>query len=43
MSRSCSTNVGHEKCIQTLVLKPEGKTSLGRRRHRWWVNIKVVL
>jgi hypothetical protein len=35
--------MGEEKCLQTLVVKPEGKRTHGRHRHRWEDNIKIYL
>jgi hypothetical protein len=40
MERACSTN---GDAYRILVGKPEGKTSLGRPRHRWVENIKLDL
>ena len=41
---------GHVACMgdsrgahRILVFGPEGKTQLGRRRNRWWDNIKLYL
>lgn len=31
----------HEKCMQNVCLKPEGKRLLGRHRHIWEDNIKT--
>ena len=30
-----------ERCVQVLVVKPEGKRVLGRPRHRWEDNTKM--
>jgi hypothetical protein len=35
--------MGGERCIQSLVRKPEGKRPLGRPRRRWEDNIKMDL
>jgi len=35
--------MGYEKCIQCLVITPEGKGPLGRPRRRWKNNIKNIL
>jgi hypothetical protein len=43
MGGACSTYVGEERCIQVLVVKPEGKIPLGRPRCRWEDNIKMDL
>jgi hypothetical protein len=43
MGRACSTNVAKRNAYRILVRKPEGKRSLGRRRHRWVDNIKIDL
>ena len=40
MGRTCSTYGAIQKCIQSLVGKPEGKRPLGRPRRRWKDNIK---
>jgi hypothetical protein len=32
---------GEERCIQSMVRKPEGKATLGRPRHRWENNLKM--
>jgi hypothetical protein len=34
---------GEWRCIQGFVGKPEGKSPLGRPRHRWEYNIKMDL
>jgi hypothetical protein len=34
---------GEERHMQVFLEKPEGKRSLGRPRHRWETNIKMVL
>ena len=34
-------HVGHERCVQGLVGKPEGNRPLGRSRRRWEDNIKM--
>jgi hypothetical protein len=36
-------NAARRDAYRTLVGKPEGKRSLGRTRHRWEDNIKIVL
>jgi hypothetical protein len=43
MSGTCSTCGRNEKYLQALVGKPEGKSSLGRPRHKWEDNIKIDL
>jgi hypothetical protein len=35
--------MGWEKRVHGLVVKPEGKTSLGRPRYRWEDNIKMAV
>ena len=35
MGRTCSTYGAIQKCIQSLVGKPESKRPLGRQRCRW--------
>jgi hypothetical protein len=35
MGGACNTHGRDEICIQILVRKPEGKSPLGRPRHRW--------
>jgi hypothetical protein len=41
---ACSTHGRHEKSIQILIGKPEGKRPLGRRsRRRWEDNIRMDL
>jgi len=36
--------IGERRCVyRVLVGKPEGKRPLGRARHRWEGNIKMVL
>jgi hypothetical protein len=42
MGRVCSTNGGEEESYR-LVGKPEGRTRLGRPRHRWLDNIRMDL
>jgi hypothetical protein len=32
-----------ERCLRVLVRRPEGKSPLGRPRHRWKDNIKTKL
>jgi hypothetical protein len=32
-----------EECVQDLMGKPEGKTPLGRPRHRWESGIRIDL
>ena len=41
MGMSCSRHLVADKCVKTLMGKPEGKRSLGRRRLRWEDNIKM--
>ena len=43
MGRTCSTYGTIQKCIQSLVWKPESKRPLGRPRRRWEDNIKMDL
>ena len=43
MGRTCSTYGAIQKCIQSLVGKPEGKRPLGRPRRRWEDNIEMDL
>ena len=43
MGRTCSTYGAIQKCIQSLVGKPESKRPLGRPRRRWDDNIKMNL
>jgi hypothetical protein len=43
MGRACSTNGATRNPSRNLVGKPEGKTPLGRPRHRWVNNIKMDL
>jgi hypothetical protein len=40
---ACSSDGGVEREYRVLVGKPEGKRPLGRHRHRWENNIKMVL
>ena len=40
---ACSTYGKEESCIQILVGKPQGRTSLGRPRRKWEDNIKMYL
>jgi hypothetical protein len=41
MGRACSTNGEKRNAYRILVGKPEGKSPLGRPRHRWVGNIKI--
>jgi hypothetical protein len=41
MGRACSTNREKRNVYRILVAKPEGKSPLGRPRHRWVDNIKM--
>jgi hypothetical protein len=41
MGKTCRTYNGEERCMQSLVGKPEGKKPLGRLRRRWENNIKI--
>ena len=43
MDRTCSTMEEPTNAYRVLVGKPEGKTPLGRPRHRWEDNIKIDL
>jgi hypothetical protein len=43
MARACSTNGKKRNAYRILVVKPEGKRSLGRLRRRWVDNIKMDL
>ena len=43
MGGACSAYGGEERRLQYLVGKSEGKTPLGRPRHRWEDNIKMDL
>jgi len=43
MGGAYSTYGGHQRCVQGLVGKPEGKRPLGRPRHRWEDTTKVDL
>jgi len=43
MGGTCSTYWRKERCIQSLVRKPEGKRPHGRLRHRWEDKIKLDL
>ena len=43
MDRECGTQEAEEKCIQGLVDKPEKRGQLGKSRHIWKDNIKMVL
>jgi len=43
MGGACSTYGGEDRCIQTLVGKPDGKRPLGRPRNRWEDNTKMHL
>jgi hypothetical protein len=41
MGRTCSTNREKRNAYGIFVGKPEGKSPLGRTRHRWVDNIKM--
>lgn len=42
VTKSCSMHVRRkERCIQSLVRKPEGKRAVGRPRHRGEINSKM--
>ena len=43
MGGTCRTYGAIQKCIQSLVGKPESKRPLGRPRRRWEDNIKMDL
>ena len=43
MGRTCSTYGAIQKCIQSLVGKPEGNRPLGRLRRRWEDDIEMDL
>lgn len=43
MDRKCATQEAEEKCIQSLVDTPEERGQLGKSRHTWKDNIKMVL
>jgi hypothetical protein len=43
MGRACSMDGGTRNAYRILVGKPEGKTPLGRPRHRWVDDIKMDL
>jgi hypothetical protein len=43
MDRACSPNEEKRNTYRILVGKPEGEGPLGRPRHRWVDNIKMVL
>ena len=43
MGRARSTYGGEDRCMQTLVGKPDGKRPLGRSRHRWEDNMRMDL
>jgi hypothetical protein len=43
VGRVCSTNGEKMKAYRILVVKPEGKSPLGRPRRRWVYNIKMDL
>jgi hypothetical protein len=43
MGGACSTYGGEERSYRILVGKHEGKTPLGRPRHRWEDNIQMDL
>jgi hypothetical protein len=39
----CNMHGGDENCIQSLVVKPEGKRSLRRSKHMWRIILKWIL
>jgi hypothetical protein len=43
VGRACSTNGEKRNAYRTLVGKPEGERSLGRRKLRWVDSIKTDL
>jgi hypothetical protein len=43
MSRTCSTNGAKRNAYRISVGKPEGNRPLGRPRHMWVDNIKMVI
>jgi hypothetical protein len=43
MGVTCRTYGGRRNVYMVLTLKPEERTPLGRPRHRWEHNIKIVL
>jgi hypothetical protein len=43
MGRACSAYGEKRNARRIQVRKPEGKSSLGRSRHRWEDNIKIYL
>jgi hypothetical protein len=43
MGRACSLNGAESNTYRLLVLMPEGKTPLGRPRHKWMDNVKIHL
>jgi hypothetical protein len=43
MGTTCSTNGEKSNAYRILVRKPEGKRPIGRPRHRWVDNIKLIL
>jgi hypothetical protein len=43
MGRPCSTNGEKRNAYRLLVGKPEGRSPLGRPRHRWMHNIRTDL
>jgi hypothetical protein len=43
MGRACSTNGAKRNVYSILVVKTEGKVTLGRSRRRWMNNIKMDL
>ena len=43
MGGACSKYWRQKRCIEVLVGKPEGKSPLGRPRHRWEDNGKMDL
>ena len=42
MGGACSMYGGEERCIQGFGGKPEGKRPLGRPRHKWEDNTKII-
>jgi hypothetical protein len=43
MCGACSAGGGEEMCVQSFVVKPEGKRPLGSLRSRWEDNILIDL
>jgi hypothetical protein len=43
MDKACSTNGENRNANRIMVGNPDGKTQLGRPRHRWVDKIKIYL